>query len=114
MWIKFNICQFRVQSSCCNTVPQEQLTMCVHLLSELVKLPAGLVLKAPCETLMDQCIHSDGLRDNGGQKTDLHMLGTLQVPFASMGSQRFSDQHWKELGGEVLVIFYYRRAVPSW
>lgn len=80
--------------------------MCMHLLSKLVKLPAGLVLKAPCEMLMDQCIHSDGLRDEGGQKTDLHMLGPLQVPFASMGSQWFSDQRWEELGGEVLVIFF--------
>lgn len=80
--------------------------MRMHLLSKLVKLPAGLVLKAPCEMLMDQCIHSDGLRDKGGQRTDLHMLGTLQVPFASTGSQRFSDQHWEELGGEVLVILF--------
>lgn len=49
--------------------------MCMHLLSKLVKLPAGLVLKAPREMLMDQCIHSDGQRDKGGHKTDLHMLG---------------------------------------
>lgn len=35
-----------------------------------MRLPAGLALKAPREELMDQCKHSDGLRDRGGQKTD--------------------------------------------
>lgn len=64
--------------------------------------------------LMDQCIHSDGLRDKGGQKTDQYVLGTLWLPFASKGSQQFFDWCWEELGrGKVLVTFY-GGAVPSW
>lgn len=52
----------------------------------LMRRPAGSALKAPCEMLMDQCIHSDGLRDKGGQNTDQYVLGTLRLPLASKGS----------------------------
>lgn len=100
MWIKFNICKFRAQSSCCTTVPRGGFPhVCTSLPSYLMRLPAGLALKAPCEMLMDQCIHSDGLRDKGGQKIDQYMLGTLWLPPASKGNQQFFDQWWEELGG---------------
>lgn len=69
--------------------------MCMHLLSKLVKLPAGLVLKAPREMLMDQCIHSDGQRDKGGQKTDLHMLGCPLHQWAASDSLTSTGRSWE-------------------
>ena len=108
MWIKFNIHKFRAQSSCCNTVPRGGFP-CTSLPSYLMGLPAGLALKAPCEMLMDQCVHSDGLRDREGQKTDQYMLGTLWLPFASKGSQQFFDRCWEESGGGESVGYVLQR-----
>lgn len=109
MWIKFNIRKFRVQSSCRNTVPRVAFRVYyTSVPSYLIKLPAGLALKAPCEMLMDQCVHSDGLRDKGGEKTDQYMLGTPWLPFASKGSQRFCDQYWEQMGGGSVGYFLWK------
>lgn len=70
-----------------------------------MKLPAGLALKAPCEMLMDQCVHSDGLRDKGGEKTDQYMRGTPWLPFAK-GSQRSCDRYREQLGGGSVGYFF--------
>lgn len=49
-----------------------------HLLSTLSgERTAGLALKAPCEMLMEQCVHSDGLRDKGTDDRPAHAWDSL-------------------------------------
>lgn len=69
----------------------------------LVRGPAGSALKAPCEMLMEQCAHSDGLRDKGTEDRPEHARDSLAPPCIP-GQPAALWQKWEGVGWEKCVL----------